>query len=48
MEKQDWIYVKYAGEVGGGLSVGIKVDLVMRSRRRIQTRLKQNVKQIYL
>lgn len=26
-------YVKYGGEEGGGLSAGIKVDWLMRSRR---------------
>lgn len=37
---QDWGYVKYGREVGGGLSAGIKVDWVMRSRSRSQARLR--------
>lgn len=41
--KKDRGYVKYGGEVGGGLSVGIKVDWVMSGRSG-----SQNMKQIQL
>lgn len=41
-------YVKYGREVGGGLSLRIKVDWMMRSGSRSQMRVQQNVKQIQL
>lgn len=41
---KDWGYVKYGGEVDGGLSVGIQVDWVMRSRSRSVMRVQKNVK----